>query len=380
MTTAPLFQPKGGVLIATSDAGFRDWITPQFTNQCDVELASGGADALAKLETSECSLLILDRNLPDLNAEELRNLAAKDYPGVEIAILDSVSENPLRGLKKGCVSTRRPLIPSGYGGRISQPTVPFEPLPAMLGTTPPMQRLARLVRLVAPRNTPVLISGPTGSGKELVARAVHDLSPRADRPFVVINCAAIPESLLESELFGYARGAFTGAVQSRVGRIHTAQGGTLFLDEIGELPMGLQAKLLRFLEYGEVQRLGSSDVFKVDVRVVAATNANLEAKVASGDFRQDLYFRLAVFPIAVPALCQRVGDIIPMAREFVRRYSGENGVELAGEAQRLLEAHSWPGNVRELMHVIERALILAQGAQRIEAQDLCFSAEELVAS
>jgi transcriptional regulator with GAF, ATPase, and Fis domain len=210
-----------------------------------------------------------------------------------------------------------------------------------------------------------------------VARAIHELSPRADRPFVVINCAAIPETLMEAELFGYARGAFTGAVQSRIGRIHAAQGGTLFLDEIGELPMGLQAKLLRFLEYGEVQRLGSADIFKVDVRVVAATNADIAKRVHEGEFRQDLYFRLAVFPIEIPPLRERVGDIMPIAREFLRSISADRNPLFSPEAETLLENHEWQGNVRELMHVIERALILAEGDERIVPEHLYFSAPNL---
>jgi DNA-binding NtrC family response regulator len=379
MTTAPLFQSNAGVLIASSDPGFRDRVAANFINQCAVELASSGADALAKLEHSECDLLILDRNLPDLNADELRELAARDYPGVHVAILDSASPDPFSSLKKNCAGTGRvlPWTPTEQGPAATHLKLPFEPLPRMVGTTLPMQKLARMVRLVSPRSTAVLITGPTGSGKELVARAIHDLSPRAERPFVVINCAAIPEALLEAELFGYARGAFTGAVQSRVGRIHAAQGGTLFLDEIGELPMGLQAKLLRFLEYGEVQRLGSSDVFKVDVRVVAATNANLENRVSKGEFRQDLYFRLAVFPIELPPLRERVGDILPIAHEFLRKISAEQNALFTEDAEKMLEKHSWPGNVRELMHVIERALILAEGGERITPEHLYFSAPSL---
>ena len=379
MTTAPLFQSNAGVLIASSDPGFRDRVAANFLNQCAVELASSGADALAKLEHSECDLLILDRNLPDLNADELRELAARDYPGVHVAILDSASPDPFSNLKKTCAGTGRvlPWTATEKGSSATHLKLPFEPLPRMVGTTLPMQKLSRMVRLVSPRSTAVLITGPTGSGKELVARAIHDLSPRAERPFVVINCAAIPEALLEAELFGYARGAFTGAVQSRVGRIHAAQGGTLFLDEIGELPMGLQAKLLRFLEYGEVQRLGSSDVFKVDVRVVAATNANLENRVSKGEFRQDLYFRLAVFPIELPPLRERVGDILPIAQEFLRRISADQSALFSEDAEKMLEKHSWPGNVRELMHVIERALILAEGDERITPEHLYFSAPSL---
>ena len=377
MTTVPLFQSSAGVLIASADAGFRDRVAANFVNHCAVELASGGADALAKLEQSECDLLILDRNLPDLNAEELRDLAARDYPGVQVAMLDSASPDPFSGMKKNCSGTGRVLPWASEEKPAEKPKFPFEPLPGMVGTTLPMQRLSRLVRLVAPRNTAVLITGPTGSGKELVARAIHQLSPRAERSFVVINCAAIPEALLEAELFGYARGAFTGAVQSRIGRIHAAQGGTLFLDEIGELPTGLQAKLLRFLEYGEVQRLGSTDTFKVDVRVVAATNANLESRVRAGEFRQDLYFRLAVFPIDLPPLRDRVGDILPIAREFLGRLSAEQKASFNEDAARLLEKHDWPGNVRELMHVIERALILADGNDCIAPEHLYFSAPNL---
>jgi len=199
------------------------------------------------------------------------------------------------------------------------------------------------------------------------------LSERADQPFVVINCAAIPEALLEAELFGYTRGAFTGAVQSRAGRIQTAQSGTLFLDEIGELPLGLQAKLLRFLERGEIQRLGSSDVLCVDVRLVAATNANLQDRVEKGEFREDLYYRLSVFPIELPALRERKGDIPFLTRHFVSELAGGRSVEVSGAAEQLLLGHDWPGNVRELMHVLERALILSEEAPMIEAEHIQFS-------
>jgi transcriptional regulator with GAF, ATPase, and Fis domain len=238
----------------------------------------------------------------------------------------------------------------------------IEPLPGMVGQSPCMHAVYRMARLVAPRRTPVLITGASGTGKEVVAEAIHRLSPRAGKEFVVINCAAIPEALLESELFGYVRGAFTGAVQSRIGRIHSAHGGTLFLDEIGELPLGMQAKLLRFLDQGEVQRLGSSDVFRVDVRVLAASNANLAELARRKLFREDLYYRLSVFPIEMPPLSQRRSDVEALARHFLRKFEPENsGATLSREAVRLLEKHSWPGKVRELQHVIERASILAEG-------------------
>jgi transcriptional regulator with GAF, ATPase, and Fis domain len=194
---------------------------------------------------------------------------------------------------------------------------------------------------------------------------------------VVVNCAAIPETLLESELFGYARGAFTGAVQAYPGRIHAAQGGTLFLDEVGELPLSLQAKLLRFLEQKEVQRLGSSDVLKVDVRVVAATNCELEEQVEQGRFRRDLYYRLSAFPLELPTLAERHGDVPLLAEYFLRLSAGPpptTSAVLTAEAARLLERHAWKGNVRELQQVIERAVILADGASRILPEHLHFSA------
>lgn len=238
-----------------------------------------------------------------------------------------------------------------------------------------MQRLYRLARLVAPGLTTVLITGPTGSGKELVARAVHKLSPRAARSFVVVNCAAIPEALLESELFGHMRGAFTGAVQASAGRIAAAQGGTLFLDEVGELPLSLQAKLLRFLDQKEVQRLGSAEPFHADVRVVAATNADLGEAVDEGRFRGDLYYRLSAFPLELPPLAERAADILPLANYFLRTLNRTGAVAgLSVEAMERLQAHGWPGNVRELQQVIERALILADGGQTILPEHLYFPA------
>jgi transcriptional regulator with GAF, ATPase, and Fis domain len=245
----------------------------------------------------------------------------------------------------------------------------------MIGDAESMQRLYRLARLVAPRLTTVLISGATGTGKELVARAIHQLSARAAKPWAVVNCAAIPEALLESELFGHVRGAFTGAVQGYAGRIHLAQGGTLFLDEVGELPLSLQAKLLRFLDQKEVQRLGSSEALKVDVRVVAATNANLPRWVEQGRFRSDLYYRLSAFPLELPTLAERPGDILRLAEHFLREIVGAQcrPARLDPQAAGLLEEHSWPGNVRELQQVMERASILAEGSPEIRSEHLYFS-------
>jgi len=228
-----------------------------------------------------------------------------------------------------------------------------------------------MLRLVAPRDTTVLVTGESGTGKDIVARALHQLGSRRTKPFVVINCAAIPEALLEAELFGYVKGAFTGAVQSRIGRIHAAQGGTLFLDEIGELPLGLQSKLLRFLEQGEVQRLGCTDAFRVDVRVIAATNSNLQKLVHDGGFRADLFYRLSIFPVELAPLRERMEDLGALAQCFLAKFCPHR-VTLSPEAIELLEQHSWPGNVRELRNVIERASIMLGNEREIRAHHIIF--------
>ena len=247
------------------------------------------------------------------------------------------------------------------------------PLPEMVGESPAMLELSRLIRLVAPRTTTVLIEGETGTGKELVARAVHQLSPRAGKPLVVLNCAAIPESLLEAEVFGHTRGAFTGAMQSRTGMIESAHGGTLFLDEIGEMPLSMQSKILRFLESGELQRVGNNEVVRVDVRVLAATDEPLQQRVAEHAFRLDLYHRLAVFPVALPALRERMEDVLPLATHLLGKLGKKMPLKrLSSGAKTKLMEHDWPGNVRELEHVLERASILAEGRREIAREEVRF--------
>ncbi len=367
-TTQPFYSLDPAVIVASSNSGLRKQIVQNLLlSRISAAEALGGADALGKLESSECQLLFLDRKLPDLDAEELLQIIHHRFPGIDVLLLDDAGNPALpsqwrsagahllfdrmgswRGAETAMDTVRSPATPA------------VESLPGMVGRAPCMHAVCRMARLVAARNTPVLITGATGTGKEVVANAIHRLSARAGKEFAVINCAAIPEALLESELFGYVRGAFTGAVQSRIGRIHSAHGGTLFLDEIGELPLGMQAKLLRFLDQGEVQRLGSSDVFRVDVRVIAASNANLPELAQRKQFREDLFYRLSVFPIELPTLAQRREDVEALARHFLRKFIDESA-GFSPEAIRLLEGHSWPGNVRELQHVIERASILAEG-------------------
>ena len=258
----------------------------------------------------------------------------------------------------------------------------------MLGTSPAMERVRREIEAVASTEFPVLILGETGVGKELAARAIHDGSRRRDAPFIQINCAALPEGVIESELFGHVRGAFTGAIANRAGKFEVADGGTLFLDEIGELPLGAQAKLLRALQEGEVQRVGSDKPVRVDVRILTATNRDLAREVAEGRFRADLYHRLDVFPLRVPPLRERTGDVAILAGFFLDRHGVQLGVSrvaLAPEATAMLERSDWPGNVRELDHVIARAVLRAKlrtksGPIRIEASDIDPSGEMTPAS
>jgi len=330
---------------------------------------------LAKLEKGQSQVLFLDRRLLDLDAEEVLAVVQRRFPETQVVLLDSDSEQPERPLPEPDeLSMRKPPVRALVSGKGERALT--HPLPGMIGTSLAMQYVYRMVRLVASRPTTVLIAGPTGTGKELVARAVHSLSPRANKAFVVVNCAAIPEALLESELFGFSRGAFTGAVQSQLGRIPAAQGGTLFLDEVSELPLGMQAKLLRFLEQKEIQRLGTYEVTRVDVRVVAASNVDLEARAARGEFRQDLFYRLSAFPIELPPLAARQGDIVPLADHFLDCMAAALDVrkpKLEEDAIRLLEAHPWSGNVRELQHVMERASILVGEGDSIGAEHLCLT-------
>ena len=234
----------------------------------------------------------------------------------------------------------------------------------LVGNSARIQDVFRMIRRVGPSDVPVLITGESGTGKELVAGAIYRQSARKGGAFVVINCGAIPETLLESELFGYEKGAFTGATQQRKGRIEHAQGGTLFLDEIGDIPLGLQVKLLRFLQEHEIQRLGSKETIAVDARILAATNIDLQKAISAGRFREDLYYRLCVVTIAVPSLSERGSDIALLARTFLMKFAEEQKKplrEFTSQAIEALTAHHWPGNVRELENRIKRAVVMAEG-------------------
>ncbi|MEJ2007793.1 MAG: sigma-54 dependent transcriptional regulator [Acidobacteriota bacterium] len=383
MGTTLIKADFSSAVIASPNADFRKRIHEMLDSaQCSAAEAQGGAEALAKLDLGECQVLLLDKWLPDLDVSEFVDLVRNRYPDVRIVVMDPEAdpevapgempwepapqeETPLS--EDFCPTSSTELHTLAESAQ-EAPSPAVEPLPGMMGVSRAMQSVYRMSRLVAPRLTTVLVTGETGTGKELVAKGIHLLSPRQGQPFVTVNCAAIPEALLESELFGYARGAFTGAFQSRIGRIHSAHGGTLFLDEVGELPLSMQAKLLRFLQEGEVQRLGGQDVIRVDVRVVAATNAELSKRVAGKAFREDLYYRISVFPIDLVPLRERPEDIIPLGRHFLDMFCKESNLpakSISDAARKRLESHTWPGNVRELRHVMERAFILSEDCKQI---------------
>jgi DNA-binding NtrC family response regulator len=415
------------VVLASADAGLRQRLRTSLVGlRWQVREAGGGAEAMAQLEDSRSEALLVDSWLPDLEVGEFASVIRMMYPTMELLRVDGGLDGGARSPRRNellhalreaqeaplndtaawaaapvsvpVAETRVPVrtfvgktavqsdisqeIRREVGSEVRQDsTLQVQQsavmLPEMVGASEPMRELARLIRLVAPRSTTVLIEGETGTGKEVVARALHRLSARAGKPFAVLNCAAIPEALLEAELFGHTRGAFTGAVQSRTGRIEAAHGGTLFLDEIGEMPMALQAKMLRFLECGELQRVGDNETMRVDVRVIAATHQPLEELASSigaeRTFRLDLYHRLAVFPVEVPALRTRMEDLSLLAEHFLEQMGHEMPRKrLTRGAAAKLQEHSWPGNVRELMHVLERGAILASDRMEIGVEEIRF--------
>ena len=357
--------------------------------------ADDRASAIAQLRRFEPAVVTMDLGLPPhpddptegfALLQEMRQLA----PDTKIIVLTGQNDraNALRTIALGAYDfCTKPFDADVLGLTIDrayrlhelqsefkrlQTVAPARPLAGILTLDPEMQRVLRTVEKVAPTSATVLITGESGTGKELVARALHDLSPRANSRFVAINCAAIPETLLESELFGYEKGAFTGAMAMRKGHIEAAAGGTLFLDEIGELPPPVQVKLLRFLQEKRFQRVGARYEIHSDARVIAATNQDLKETVSKGTFREDLYFRLAVVVVRLPALRERGEDAAMLAREFLKRYGGQHGrsgLTFAADAVRALSLHGWPGNVRELQNRVQRAVIMADG-KRVSAADL----------
>ena len=390
MATAPAqferFEDRNliDVLVVSPNAKLRDGLQEKLSSpRWNVLHAGGGAEALKVLHSrgDEDGVLLLDPSLPDLEVGEFQGIVRERFPNTQILMLNSQTGQLLLGSSSPTPVSKKIAEVVNHGGSLRpvalvagedeqprhQPPAVIR-LRSMVGDSEPMMRAYALTRMVAVHDTTVLVTGESGTGKDLIAQETHLISPRRNQPFVVVNCAAIPDTLLEAELFGYTKGSFTGALQSRIGRIHAAHGGTLFLDEIGDMPLTLQSKILRFLEQGEVQRLGGNDNLKVDVRVIAATNSDLKKRVEQQQFREDLYYRLAIFPIHLPPLRERLSDVEELALFFAAKY--RPGVTLTPVAMDVLQQHSWPGNVRELRNAIERATILVGSGDAIKAEHI----------
>ena len=348
-----------------------------------VESAASGEDGLQKIRQSLPDLVILDMRLPGMNGLETFRAVHRLDPKLPVVIMTAfgTTEHAIEATKLGAFDyVLKPFdIPGMLGiirqaleaGRFMRTPVDMDGSPgltsrdALVGRSRSMQEVYKAIGRVSSTEATVLIRGESGTGKELVARAVYSHSLRADKPFQVINCVAIPENLLESELFGFEKGAFTGAAHRRVGKIEQAHGGTVFLDEIGDMPFGIQSKILRLLQERSIERLGGRETIPVDVRIIAATNRDLESALQCGRFREDLYYRLKVVTILLPPLRERLEDIPLLADYFLARYSAELDMDNPGitrEAAAMLKTHAWPGNVRELANAVQKALIFNRGA------------------
>jgi two-component system response regulator HydG len=345
--------------------------------------AETGAAALALLRDRPPDVVLTDLMMPGMSGQELLRAVKAVAPDAEVVLMTAYGtvEAAVAAMKDGAYDfltkpLKRHAVLKSVAQALEKRRLVLEnkQLRARLagvsspivGQSPALRATLDIIRQAAPSSATVLLLGESGTGKELFARALHEHSNRAQAPFVPINCAAIPETILESELFGYERGAFTGAVARKEGRIERAQGGTLFLDEVGELSSAVQVKLLRFLQEGEIERLGGTSTVKVDSRVVAATNRDLASAVQAGRFREDLYYRLNVIQVVLPPLRERLEDIPLLADHFVARYAAKNGKQFSGitpGAMEALEAYGWPGNVRELENAIERAVVLSPGSE-----------------
>jgi two-component system response regulator HydG len=372
------------LLVADDDPGLRESLQRTLAREgYEVVLASDGRAALERLQGGGIDLIVTDLKMPGLTGLELLRAAKAIAPDIDVILLTAFGtvEEAVKAMKDGAYDfltkpfrreqliklidkalERRELIEKNRA--LQRRLDDLLAQGAVIGASPAFRRLMTLVEQVADSSATVLVQGESGTGKELVARTIHQRSPRRSGPFVAVNCAALPETLLESELFGYERGAFTGAAGRKEGRFELADGGTLFLDEVADLSPVTQPKILRVLQEGEFERLGGTRTLRVDVRFVAATNQDLGQMVKDKRFREDLYYRLNVITITVPPLRERREDIRLLAQHFVRVYAAKNNRALEGltdEALGRLEGYSWPGNVRELENVIERGVVLARG-------------------
>ncbi|MBS2029854.1 MAG: sigma-54-dependent Fis family transcriptional regulator [Deltaproteobacteria bacterium] len=393
------------VLVVDDEQDNLDVIRFNFKKSHPLTFARSGPEALEALKDLDCACIVSDQRMPGMTGLEFLREARKLRPDTVNVLLTAYADLPVlvEALNEGLVYryVSKPFSTEDLGHALRGAIERFhllrenrrlvEQLKAqnqyleaevssrfdtggIVGGAPALKAVLEQVRQVAPTASTVLLRGESGTGKELLARAIHLSSPRTKGPFVKVNCAALAPGVLESELFGHEKGSFTGALARKLGRFELADGGTLFLDEVGDLSMEIQVKLLRVLQEREFERVGGTETIKTDVRLVSATNKDLEKAIAAKEFREDLYYRLNVFPIYVPPLRERAEDIEPLAESFVARYSKSAGKKVGGVSDGALDkllAYPWPGNVRELENVVERAVILAKGAL-LEADDLDF--------
>jgi len=383
-------RPRGElsrVLVVDDEADIRELIDLTLARMgLATECVGSVAEARAALAAGDFQLCLTDMRLPDGEGLEIVRLITEHHPQTPVAVITAYgsAENAVAALKAGAfdylakpvgLEQLRALIKSALrlpgGAQDSE-----DPLQSLIGESPSMQQVRAMIEKLARSQAPIYISGESGSGKELAARLIHSRSARAAGPFVPVNCGAIPENLMESEFFGYRKGAFTGADSEREGFFQAASGGTLFLDEVADLPLAMQVKLLRAIQEKRVRKVGSVSEDPVDVRIICATHRNLRDLVDKGAFRQDLYYRLNVIELRMPPLRERMEDIVPLVEAILRRVFGENTPKLSSGALRALEFYSFPGNVRELENILERATALCSG-ETIEVEDLHLGPEDV---
>ncbi|MDQ8205198.1 PEP-CTERM-box response regulator transcription factor [Pelagicoccus sp. SDUM812003] len=386
---------KAKLLIVDDDDEIRTQMRWSLSSDYEILQAGNREGALQQFKEHQPSVVLLDLGLPprpNLTDEGMNTLAeiVQSAPKTKVIIISGQGEreNALEAIGRGAYDFLSKPVDTDelqlllkrcfYVAELERDYVKMQrqlnedAFEGMLGNSEPMQKVFGLVRKVATSDAPVMVLGESGTGKEMIASAIHKRSSRADGPFVPINCSAIPESLLESELFGHEKGSFTGADSTRIGKIEQAQGGTLFLDEIGEVPLSVQVKLLRFLQEGYIERVGGREAIKVDARIVAATNADLKKGMADGSFREDFYFRLAVVELNVPPLRERGEDIEYLATTFLKRFAAEAGngnLSFSAAALKSIRSYAWSGNVRELQNRVRRAAIMCDG-NRVSPEDL----------
>jgi two-component system response regulator AtoC len=368
------------VLVVDDDAGMRAALEVNFAQGgWKVETAQGATEALARFRSGHHRLVVTDIRMPDGDGFSVMRGVQALVPRTAVILLTAFGNVPdaVAAMKDGACDYLVKPVAFEQLERVAQRVLeraakPLVPCAGLIGDSPVWLRAIEKARQAAVSDADILIQAESGTGKELVARMIHRLSPRRDRPFVAVNCAAFPETLLESELFGHAKGAFTGAITAKPGKFELANGGTLLLDEAGEMPLSLQPKLLRVLQEREFDRLGDTRSVKVDIRIIATTNRSLEALVKEGAFRADLYYRLNVIPLHLPPLRERVDDIPELAQHFARLHASSGRMpELTPAFLDGLQRHTWPGNVRELANLVRRAVALSHGEIGVEFLEGC---------